>query len=84
MLLRVDKIRKEVDKMYLKNKDLETLKEIEIELWNTNSKNYFKLFNLIENLLNQKEVNNSKNWNRIKNKRKINKNYARKKVDKNE
>lgn len=67
--------------MYLKIKDLELLKEIEIELWNGNSKNYTKLYNLIENLLKQKETNNSKTWNRIKNKRQIDKNYARTKKE---
>lgn len=63
--------------MYLKNEDLHLLNEIEVELWNNNSKNYIKLYNLIENLIKQKENNNIKNWNRIKNKRKNNKNYAR-------
>lgn len=65
--------------MYLKNKDLELLQEIEIELWNKNSNLYIYLYNLNEKLLKQKDKMNIENYNRIKEKRKINKNYARKK-----
>ena len=65
--------------MYLKNKDLELLQEIEIELWNKNSNLYIHLYNLNERLLKQKDKMNIENYNRIKEKRKIDKNYARKK-----
>lgn len=68
--------------MFIKNEDLEILKEIELKLWNNKDlDNYLKLFNLIEKLLQQKEKTNEKNWKRIKEKRKTNKNYARPKKE---
>lgn len=68
--------------MFIKNEDLEVLKEIELKLWNNKDlDNYLKLFNLIEKLLQQKDKTNEKNWKRIKEKRKTDKNYGRSKKE---
>lgn len=67
--------------MYLTNKDIELLLEIEMELWNTNSEKYFKLWRLIENKLQVKDEKNKVNYKRIKAKRKIDPTYARSKKE---
>ena len=73
--------------MYLKNKDLMLLLDVDtyiLETLKNNNNNdgkilHDKLTTLLYQLLNNKKKVNKKNYNRIKEKRKIDKNYARKK-----
>lgn len=69
--------------MFLKKEDLQVLLDIEVFLWNNgNTDLYFKLYNLNERLIQQRDKTNKKSYERIKEKRKIDKNYARKKESK--
>lgn len=77
--------------MYLKNKDLMLLLDIDtyiLKTINDNNKNnneakilHDELTTLLYQLLNTKKQTNKKNYERIKEKRKTNKNYARSKKD---
>lgn len=77
------------DIVYIKNKDLMLLLDIDtyiIKTLKNNNNNdgkilHDKLTTLLYQLLNNKKKTNIKNYNRIKEKRKTNKNYARKKLD---
>lgn len=73
-------------KLYLKNKDLLLLLDIDTYILKTINNNnndgkilHDKLTTLLYQLLNTKKQTNKKNYSRIKEKRKINKNYARSK-----
>ena len=67
--------------MYISNEDLQSLKDLEVFLWNFGTtREYLKLYDIIERLEQKKEISNKKNLNRIKAKRVINKMYARKKA----
>lgn len=63
--------------MTLSKKDLELLQEIEVELWNRKSENYFRMWELVERMMQQRDKTNAANYARIKEKRKTDKNYAR-------
>lgn len=77
--------------MYIKNKDLMLLLDIDTYILKTLKNNdnndgkklHDELTSLLYKLLNNKKKANIKNYNRIKEKRKTNKNYARKKLDNN-
>lgn len=75
--------------MYIKNKDLLLLLDIDTYILKTLKNNdnnngkilHDKLTTLLYQLLDNKKKTNIKNYDRIKEKRKVNKNYARKKLD---
>ena len=67
--------------MYISNKDLEILQEVELYLFRRNTSLYLKLYGINEKLLKNKEENNKKNWSRIAKKRQKDKNYARSKKE---
>ena len=75
--------------MYIKNKDLMLLLDIDTYILKTLKNNdnnngkilHDELTSLLYQLLDNKKKTNIKNYDRIKEKRKTNKNYARKKLD---
>lgn len=69
--------------MYIKNKDLDFLIELENKLGNTEgwSEDTFKLWSLIDRLLKEREKTNKRTLNIITEKRKTNPNYGRSKEE---
>ena len=69
--------------MYIKNKDLDFLIELENKLGNTEgwSEDTFKLWSLIDRLLKERENTNKRTLNIITEKRKTNPNYGRSKEE---
>jgi len=69
--------------MYIKNKDLDFLIELENKLGNTEgwSEDTFKLWSLIDRLLKEREKTNKRTLNIITEKRKTNPNYGRSKKE---